>query len=180
MDDKAACVQRAAFPAPCGRSADQPGPVHHRNWAADQLPVMISPTGVRAVDPSGEVGVARGAAAAGTAIGLSSFASKPVEEVGKEIDKLLFQSHWVGSRDDILARARAGPQGRRCRRQGRHDRAPLPIRDGRRGPARRYQRPRNPAPGRQRDHARPEQGLDPRAAPRGRHRPQGFTLDHKL
>jgi pre-mycofactocin synthase len=69
------------------------------------LPVLISPTGVQAVHPDGEVAVARAAAAAGTAMGLSSFASKPVEEVGKAIDKLLFQTYWVGSREDILARA---------------------------------------------------------------------------
>jgi heme/flavin dehydrogenase (mycofactocin system) len=69
------------------------------------LPVLISPTGVQAVHPDGDVAVARAAAAAGTAMGLSSFASKPVEEVGKAIDKLLFQSYWVGTREDILARA---------------------------------------------------------------------------
>jgi L-lactate dehydrogenase (cytochrome) len=69
------------------------------------FPVLISPTGVQAVHPDGEVAVARAAAAAGTAMGLSSFASKPVEEVGAVIDKLFFQSYWVGSRDDILARA---------------------------------------------------------------------------
>jgi pre-mycofactocin synthase len=69
------------------------------------LPVLISPTGVQAVHPDGEVAVARAAAAAGTAMGLSSFASKPVEEVGKAIGKLLFQSYWVGTREDILARA---------------------------------------------------------------------------
>jgi L-lactate dehydrogenase (cytochrome) len=69
------------------------------------FPVLISPTGVQAVHPDGEVAVARAAAAAGTAMGLSSFASKPVEEVGAVIDKLLFQTYWVGSRDDILARA---------------------------------------------------------------------------
>jgi len=72
---------------------------------AVSLPVLISPTGVQAVHPDGEVAVARAAAAAGTAMGLSSFASKPVEEVGKAIDKLLFQSYWVGTREDILARA---------------------------------------------------------------------------
>src|SRR5215467_3674216 len=44
------------------------------------LPVVISPTGVQAVHPDGEVAVARAAAARGTAMGLSSFASKPVEE----------------------------------------------------------------------------------------------------
>ena len=69
------------------------------------LPVLISPTGVQAVHPDGEVAVARAAAAAGTVMGLSSFASKPVEEIGKVTDKLLFQCYWAGSRDDILARA---------------------------------------------------------------------------
>ncbi len=44
------------------------------------MPVIISPTGVQAVHPDGEVAVAR-AAPAGTAMGLSSFASKPIEEV---------------------------------------------------------------------------------------------------
>src|SRR3954471_7264784 len=34
------------------------------------FPVLISPTGVQAVDPDGEVAVARAAAAAGTAMGL--------------------------------------------------------------------------------------------------------------
>ena len=79
------------------------------------MPVLISPTGVQAVHPDGELAVARAARDAGTAMGLSSFASKPVEQVGKEIDKLLFQSYWVGSRDDILARAQraraAGAKG---------------------------------------------------------------------
>ncbi|HEY0475751.1 MAG TPA: alpha-hydroxy-acid oxidizing protein, partial [Kribbella sp.] len=45
------------------------------------LPVILSPTGVQAVHPDGEVAVARAAAARGTAMGLSSMASKPVEEV---------------------------------------------------------------------------------------------------
>jgi L-lactate dehydrogenase (cytochrome) len=79
------------------------------------LPVLLSPTGVQAVHPDGEVAVARAAAAAGTVLGLSSFASKPVEEVGKATDKLLFQCYWSGSRDDILARAQraraAGAKG---------------------------------------------------------------------
>ena len=79
------------------------------------LPVLISPTGVQAVHPDGEVAVARAAAAAGTIMGLSSFASKPVEEVGGATDKLLFQCYWAGSRDDILARAQrardAGAKG---------------------------------------------------------------------
>ncbi|MFT4199413.1 pre-mycofactocin synthase MftD [Gordonia sp. (in: high G+C Gram-positive bacteria)] len=69
------------------------------------LPVIISPTGVQAVNPEGEVAVARAAANRGTAMGLSSFASKPVEEVTAVNDKIFFQIYWLGSRDDILARA---------------------------------------------------------------------------
>ncbi|GAB89989.1 pre-mycofactocin synthase MftD [Gordonia rhizosphera] len=68
------------------------------------FPVMISPTGVQAVDPDGEVAVARAAAARGTAMGLSSFASHPIEEVTAVNDKIFFQIYWLGSRDDIAAR----------------------------------------------------------------------------
>lgn len=69
------------------------------------LPVIISPTGVQAVDPDGEVAVARAAAARGTAMGLSSFASKPIEDVVAVNGKIFFQIYWLGSRDAILARA---------------------------------------------------------------------------
>ncbi len=68
------------------------------------LPVIISPTGVQAVHPDGEVAVARAAAARGTAMGLSSFASKPVEEVVAANSQTFFQVYWCGSRDEILAR----------------------------------------------------------------------------
>src|ERR1700742_1676491 len=68
------------------------------------LPVLISPTGVQAVHPDGEVAVARAAAARGTAMGLSSFASKPVEEVIAANPKLFFQVYWLGGRDAIAAR----------------------------------------------------------------------------
>ena len=68
------------------------------------FPVLISPTGVQAVHPDGEVAVARAAAARGTAMGLSSFASKPVEEVVAANPKTFFQMYWVGSRDDMAAR----------------------------------------------------------------------------
>ena len=51
------------------------------------FPVIISPTGVQVVDPEGEVAVARAAAAAGTAIGLSSFASRLVEDVAAANEK---------------------------------------------------------------------------------------------
>ncbi|MDL9944855.1 mycofactocin biosynthesis FMN-dependent deaminase MftD [Gordonia sp. ABSL11-1] len=79
------------------------------------FPVMISPTGVQAVDPDGEVAVARAAAARGTAMGLSSFASHPIEEVTAVNDKIFFQLYWLGTRDDILARVQrakeAGAKG---------------------------------------------------------------------
>ncbi len=79
------------------------------------LPVMISPTGVQAVHPDGEVAIARAAANRGTAMGLSSFGSKPVEEVVAVNPKTFFQLYWSGSREDILARVerakRAGAVG---------------------------------------------------------------------
>jgi heme/flavin dehydrogenase (mycofactocin system) len=68
-------------------------------------PVLISPTGVQAVHPDGEVAVARAAAAEGTAMGLSNFASKPVEEVAAANPKLFFQMYWAGDRDRMLASA---------------------------------------------------------------------------
>ncbi len=69
------------------------------------MPVLISPTGVQAVHPDGEVAVARAAAARGTAMGLSSFASKPIEEVVAANPKTFFQIYWLGDRDAIAARA---------------------------------------------------------------------------
>jgi L-lactate dehydrogenase (cytochrome) len=68
------------------------------------LPVIISPTGVQAVHPDGEAAVARAAAARGTAMGLSSFASKPIEEVIAANPKLFFQLYWLGGRDAIAER----------------------------------------------------------------------------
>ena len=63
------------------------------------LPVVISPTGVQAVHPDGEIAVARAAAARGTAMGLSSFASKPVEDV------------VAANPQDVLPDVLAGRQG---------------------------------------------------------------------
>ncbi len=74
------------------------------------LPVIISPTGVQAVDPDGEVAVARAAAARGTAMGLSSFASKPIEEVIAANPKVFFQVYWLGGRDAIAARVERARQ----------------------------------------------------------------------
>ncbi len=68
------------------------------------MPVMISPTGVQAVHPDGEVAVAAAAAARGITMGLSGFASKPIEEVVTANPRTFFQSYWIGSHDEILAR----------------------------------------------------------------------------
>ena len=68
------------------------------------LPVLISPTGVQAVHPDGEVAVARAAAARGTAMGLSSFASKPLAEVIAANPRTFFQLYWIGGRDQVAAR----------------------------------------------------------------------------
>jgi len=71
---------------------------------AISLPVIISPTGVQAVHRDGEVAVARAAAARGTVIGLSSFASKSVEEVVVANPQTFFQIYWMGSRDTLVRR----------------------------------------------------------------------------
>ncbi len=79
------------------------------------LPVLMSPTGVQAVHPGAEVAVARGAAARGTAVGLSSFASKPIEEVVAANPQTFFQLYWCGTRERIASRIerarRAGAVG---------------------------------------------------------------------
>ncbi len=74
------------------------------------FPVLISPTGVQAVHPEGEVAVARAAANAGTAMGLSSFASKALTDVVAANEKTFFQVYWMGGRErvaQILEQARA-------------------------------------------------------------------------
>jgi L-lactate dehydrogenase (cytochrome) len=68
------------------------------------MPVICSPTGVQAVHPDGEVAVARAAASRGTAVGLSSFGSKPVEQVVAANPKTFFQVYWIGGRDEMEAR----------------------------------------------------------------------------
>ncbi|UWX98527.1 mycofactocin biosynthesis FMN-dependent deaminase MftD [Arthrobacter zhaoxinii] len=68
------------------------------------LPVIISPTGVQAVHPEGEVAVARAAANRGTVMSLSSFASKPVEQVGAAAPQLFFQMYWSGTREAMIQR----------------------------------------------------------------------------
>ncbi len=69
------------------------------------LPVITSPVGAQAVHPSGESGVAQGTVNAGTAMGLSSFASQPIEQVAAVNPNLFFQMYWSGDKDKMLYRA---------------------------------------------------------------------------
>jgi L-lactate dehydrogenase (cytochrome) len=105
MDDNVAAFSELRFePA---RLADLPATRAMSTSVLGQdiaLPVIASPTGVQAVHPAGEIGVARGAADAGTAVGLSSFASHAVEDVVAANPKTFFQMYWVGDRDSILER----------------------------------------------------------------------------
>ena len=74
------------------------------------MPVLISPTGVQAVHPDGEVAVARAAAARGIAMGLSSFGSKSMEEVAGAGGDVFLQMYWINDRDWMegqMERARA-------------------------------------------------------------------------
>jgi pre-mycofactocin synthase len=68
------------------------------------MPVLISPTGVQAVYPRGEVAMARAAANRGVAMGLSSFASCSIEDVCAASDQILFQMYWSGERGVMLER----------------------------------------------------------------------------
>jgi heme/flavin dehydrogenase (mycofactocin system) len=68
------------------------------------MPVVISPTGVQAVHPDGEVAVARAAASRGIPMGLSSFASQAIEDVAAVNRHTFFQMYWVGTREALVER----------------------------------------------------------------------------
>src|SRR4051812_6978389 len=69
-----------------------------------ELPVILSPTGVQAVHPDAELAVARASAARGVAMGLSGFASTPIEEAVAANPRTFAQLYWAGSREAIEAR----------------------------------------------------------------------------
>ena len=68
------------------------------------MPVIMSPTGVQAVHPEGELAIARAAANRGIAMGLSSFASKSLEDVCAVNSQVFFQMYWSGGRDTMVQR----------------------------------------------------------------------------
>ena len=95
----------ADLPADARHGDDGDGPGRSRCRCSSRRPAC------RRSIPDGEVAVARAAAARGTAMGLSSFASKPVEEVVAANPQTFFQMYWCGSREQI-----AGARGARPRR----------------------------------------------------------------
>ena len=102
-DNEAAFTELGVRPITAGQSPS-------RDMATEimgqpiSMPVLISPTGVQAVHPDGEVAVARPAAARGVAMGLSSFASKPLEAVIAANPQTFFQIYWAGDRDSMVER----------------------------------------------------------------------------
>lgn len=74
------------------------------------FPVVVSPVGAQAIHPDGEVGAARAARRAGTAMGLSSWASDSVEDVSRANPDNFFQLYWVGTKERIEQRVEAARQ----------------------------------------------------------------------
>ena len=64
------------------------------------MPVITSPAGlIRIAHPDGELGVARAAEAAGTAVGISILASQPIEAITEVASDVWFQLYMIGGRD---------------------------------------------------------------------------------
>lgn len=102
-DNQAAFAELGLAPHVAGQPATREQATTVMGQAVS-LPVLISPTGVQAVHPDGEVAVARAAAARGTAMGLSNFASRSVEEVTATGAPTFFQMYWTGDRDTMVER----------------------------------------------------------------------------
>ncbi|MEQ8842874.1 MAG: mycofactocin biosynthesis FMN-dependent deaminase MftD [Acidimicrobiales bacterium] len=104
MNDNVTAFNELGFrPVTAGQAAERTIDVNVMGQPAS-MPVIISPTGVQAVHPDGEVAVARASANRGVPMGLSSFGSKPVEEVAAANPQLFFQLYWAGDRDSMIAR----------------------------------------------------------------------------
>ena len=104
LDDNTAAFRELGFAPHVGGAPAQRDMTTTVMGQQISLPVIISPTGVQSVHPEGEVAVARAAAARGTAIGLSSFASKAIEDVIAANPQTFFQLYWAGGREQISAR----------------------------------------------------------------------------
>lgn len=103
VDDNTAAFRELGFFPRIATGLNQPRELGTTVMGQElSLPVLVSPTGVQAVHPGGEVAVGRAVAATGTAAGLSSFASKSIEEVIAVNPKTFFQVYWLGGRERIL------------------------------------------------------------------------------
>jgi heme/flavin dehydrogenase (mycofactocin system) len=102
-DNQAAFAELEVAPHVAGQRAERSMGTSVMGQAIS-LPVLISPTGVQAVHPDGEVAVARAAASRGTVMGLSNFASRAVEEVTATGAATFFQMYWTGDRDVVVQR----------------------------------------------------------------------------
>ena len=106
-------VRRDQVRAAAARRPARPGATCARRCSArtSSLPVIASPVGAQAVHPLGEVAVAMGTRDAGTAMGLSEFASKPAAEVAAVNPKLFFQVHWSAGPGRPARAGRGRPRG---------------------------------------------------------------------
>jgi heme/flavin dehydrogenase (mycofactocin system) len=111
VDDNVAAFRELGFFPRIATGLNQPRELATTVMGQElSMPVLVSPTGVQAVHPDGEVAVARATAGMGTAMGLSSFASKSIEDVIAANPKTFFQVYWMGGRErvvQIMDRARA-------------------------------------------------------------------------
>jgi len=102
-DNEAAFMELGLAPHVAGHHAERSMSTTVMGQAI-ALPVIISPTGVQAVHPQGEVAVARAAASRDTVMSLSNFASKSIEDVTAVAPKTFFQMYWTGDRDVMIQR----------------------------------------------------------------------------
>ncbi len=104
MNDNLVAFDELGFrPVTAGQSAERDMTVEVMGQTSS-MPVLISPTGVQAVHPDGEVAVARASAARGVPMGLSSFASKPLADVLEANPQTFFQIYWAGDKDSMSTR----------------------------------------------------------------------------
>lgn len=69
------------------------------------MPVVLSPTGLQGIlHPDAEIAVARAAAAAGLAMGLSNHANSRLADVAAANPRVFFQLYWSGGRDEMAAK----------------------------------------------------------------------------
>ena len=121
LEDNITAYWRAGLRPPRGRPGRRAGTWRPRSWARTSRSRSSSrPPASRPCTPTARSPWPPAAAARGTAMGLSSFASMPVEDVVAANPQTFFQIYWIGTRDQIAGAGRAGPG----RRGGRPHRDP--------------------------------------------------------